>query len=262
MTEAGAPRHIVITGASSGIGSALALAYAAPGTVLGLTGRDPIRLEASADACRARGAAVQTGCVDVRDAEAVKAWLDAFDRAHPIDLLIANAGVASTLANARDWEDLARTMRVVDTNFYGAMHTVLPVIDRMRARGRGQIAMVASLMALRGMAISPAYCASKAAIKSWADSVRPLLKRDGIALSVVLPGFVKTAMSDEFPAEKALMWSAGKAAEHIRAKLEERRVEIAFPFLLNFGTRLLPLLPIPVADFILDKLSYLPAGEG
>ncbi|WP_371142018.1 SDR family NAD(P)-dependent oxidoreductase [Burkholderia cepacia] len=254
-------RHIVITGASSGIGRALALAYAEPGVVLGLVGRDAGRLAASAAACRAQGAEVETGQVDVCDATALQAWLEAFDRAHPIDLLVANAGLASTIAHANDWEDRERTLRVVDTNFHGALHAALPVIECMRVRGRGRIAMVASIAALRGMAISPAYCASKAAIKAWADSVRPLLKRDGIAVTVILPGFVKTAMSDVFPGAKPFLWSAERAAVYIRRGLEAGRAEIAFPALLAFGMRLLLLLPVALADAILDRLSYLPQED-
>ncbi|MDN7900211.1 SDR family NAD(P)-dependent oxidoreductase [Burkholderia cepacia] len=202
-----------------------------------------------------------SGQFDVRDAGSVKAWLDGFDEAHPIDLLIANAGVASTLATANDWEGLERTARVVDTNFYGALHAVLPVVERMRERERGHVAMVASLAALRGMAISPAYCASKSAIKAYADSVRPLLKRHGIRMSVVLPGFVETSMSDVFPGDKPFLWTANKAASYIRRKLEAGRTEVAFPGLLAFGMRLLPLLPPSLADGILDKLSYFPREE-
>ncbi|NKJ45337.1 SDR family oxidoreductase [Burkholderia sp. SG-MS1] len=253
-----APRHIVITGASAGLGRALAQAYAAPDTGLGLIGRDAERLEAAAQACRAKGAKVQTGLIDVRDAQAMQAWLHQFDDAHPIDLLIANAGAASTLASANDWEELERTAAIVDTNFYGAMHAVLPVISRMRARRQGQIALVSSLAALRGMAISPAYCASKSAIKAYGDSVRPILAREGIRMSIVLPGFVKTAMSDVFPGGKPFLWSADKAAQHIKRKLNSGRAEIAFPGLLAFGMRLLPLLPAVMADAILGGLSYLP----
>ncbi|KVH30849.1 SDR family NAD(P)-dependent oxidoreductase [Burkholderia cepacia] len=255
------PRNVVITGASAGIGRALAIAYASPGVVLGLIGRDVARLESCAVDCRARGAMVVLKSIDVRDAEAMQVWLDCFDDEHPIDLLIANAGVASTLANSGDWEGRERTVRIVDTNFYGVIHAVLPVIDRMKARRRGHIAMVASLAALRGMAISPAYCASKSAIKAYADSVRPLLRRDGIRIAVVLPGFVKTAMSDVFPGDKLFMWSADQAASYIRRKLGAGRAEIAFPGLLAFGMRLLPLLPITLADAILGRLSYLPSEE-
>ncbi|MBN3724967.1 SDR family NAD(P)-dependent oxidoreductase [Burkholderia sp. Ac-20379] len=254
-------RHVAITGASAGLGRALALAYAAPGCVLAIAGRNAAELDATAAACRERGATVETGLVDVRDAAAAAAWLTAFDDRHPIDLLIANAGVASTIAHANDWEDLARTARVIDTNLYGALHTVLPVIDRMRARRRGRIAMVSSIAALRGMAISPAYCASKAAVKAYADSVRPLLKRDGVRVTVILPGFVKTAMSDVFPGEKPFLWSAERAAAYIRRRLDAGRSEIAFPALLTLGMRLLPLLPAALADAILDRLSYLPAED-
>ncbi|SDH63205.1 SDR family NAD(P)-dependent oxidoreductase [Paraburkholderia phenazinium] len=257
----GLPRHIVITGASAGLGQALALAYAAPGVVLGLVGRDAARLKACASACQARGAQVETVLTDVRDAATMQAALERFDDTFPIDLLIANAGVASTLASAKDWEELERTAAIVDTNFYGAMHAVLPVVARMRPRRHGQIALVSSIAALRGMAISPAYCASKAALKAYGDSVRPLLARDGVRLSIVLPGFVKTAMSDVFPGDKPFLWSADKAARHIQRKLAACRSEIAFPNLLAFGMLLLTLLPATLADAILGKLSYLPREE-
>jgi short-subunit dehydrogenase len=111
------------------------------------------------------------------------------------------------------------------------------------------------------MAISPAYCASKSAIKAYGESVRPLLAADGVRLSLVFPGFVKTAMSDVFPGDKPFLWSAEKAARYIRAKLESGRAEIAFPALLALGMRLLPLLPPLLGDRILDRLSYLPRAE-
>ncbi|RQT20158.1 SDR family oxidoreductase [Burkholderia contaminans] len=254
-------RHVVVTGASAGIGRALALAYAQPDMVLGIVGRNEAQLESTAAACRERGAKVIAGIVDVRESDSIRVWQHRFDDQYPIDLLIANAGVASTLSSASDWEDLDRITTVVDTNFYGAMHTVLPVIDRMRTRKHGRIATVSSLAALRGMAISPAYCASKSAIKAYADSVRPLLKRDGVGISVILPGFVKTSMSDVFPGDKPFMWTADQAAAYIRRKLDAGRAEIAFPGQLAFGMRLLTLLPVTLADAILDKLSYLPGKE-
>ncbi|AQQ30682.1 SDR family NAD(P)-dependent oxidoreductase [Burkholderia cenocepacia] len=255
------PRHVVVTGASAGIGRSLATVYAAPGVVLGLVGRDVRRLDACADACRALGARVVTAQVDVRDAEAMRVWLWQFDDTYPIDLLIANAGVASTLDSDSDWEELDRVAAVVDTNFYGAMHAVLPVTARMRERRSGQIALVSSIAAIRGMAISPAYCASKAALKAYGDSVRPLLAQRGVHLAIVLPGFVKTAMSDVFPGDKPFMWSADRAAGHIRRKLAARRAVIAFPGMLALGMSLLTLLPARLGDAILGRLSYLPGRE-
>ncbi|MGF6572931.1 short-subunit dehydrogenase [Paraburkholderia sp. GAS333] len=252
------PRVVVVTGSSAGLGRSLALSYSAPGVTLGLIGRNRERLEAVAGECRARGAQVETGCVDVRDAAAMQAWLFEFDTRHPLDLLIANAGVASTIQSLDDWEGVERTAEVVDINLYGALHTVLPAVERMRARRRGQIAVISSLAGLRGMAISPAYCASKAALLAYCDSVRPLLARDGIGISMVMPGFVRTAMSDVFPGNKPFIWSADKAAIYIRKRLARRSVEIAFPFSLAFGTKLLRLLPPAIADFILGRLFYIP----
>lgn len=255
------PRHIVVTGASAGLGRALALAYAREGVVLALSGRDAQRLESCAAQCRAFGAHVITATIDVRDAARMQNWLEAIDETYAIDLLVANAGAASTLAHADDWESRERTAAIVDTNFYGAMHSVLPIVERMRTRRRGQIALISSIAALRGMAISPAYCASKAALKAWGDSVRPVLARDGISIAVVLPGFVKTAMSDVFPGDKPFLWSAEKAAAYIQRKLAAGRAEIAFPGLLALGMRLLALLPATLADAILGRLSYLPREE-
>lgn len=256
--SASGSQSVVITGGSAGLGRALALSYSAPGVILGLTGRSRERLEAVADECRARGAEVEIGCVDVRDAAAMQGWLFDFDIRHPLDLLIANAGVASTIRSIDDWEGVERSAEVIDVNLYGALHAVMPAVERMRARRRGQIAVVSSLAGLRGMAISPAYCASKAALLAYCDSVRPLLARDGIAISMVMPGFVSTAMSDVFPGNKPFIWSAEKAATYIRKRIARRRVEIAFPFSLAFGTKLLRLLPSTLADFILSRLFYIP----
>ncbi|WP_091996952.1 SDR family NAD(P)-dependent oxidoreductase [Paraburkholderia lycopersici] len=252
------PRVIVITGGSAGLGRALALSYCAPGMTLGLIGRNAERLEAVAAECRARGAEVVIGVTDVRDAAALEAWIFDFDARHAIDLLIANAGVASTLRSSDDWEGANRTAEVVDTNLYGALHAVLPAIERMRTRRRGQIAIVSSLAGLRGMAISPAYCVSKAALVAYCDSVRPVLARDQIGISVVMPGFVRTAMSDVFPGSKPFMWSAEKAALFIKTRLARRRAEIAFPFSLTLGLKLLRLLPAIVADAILGFLFQIP----
>jgi short-subunit dehydrogenase len=245
--------HIVISGASAGIGQALALAYASPGRVMGLVGRDVQRLKSSADACRARGAQVVEGCVDVRDRRNLKSWLDEFDTNYPIDLAIANAGISTTVRNLDGWEGIDKITENIDTNLYGSLNLALPVIERMRSRKKGQVALVASLAAMRGMAISPAYCASKSALKAWGEGVRPLLKHQGVDLSVILPGFVKTAMSDSYPGKKQYVWTAERAATYIRSKLAQRHPEIAFPPQLYFGMRFLALLPTRAVDSIVNK---------
>ena len=148
------PRSILITGASSGIGAALARAYAGPGRSLFLGGRDGARLEAVAADCRARGATVEARVGDVCDRAAMAAWLAEADATAPLDLVVANAGTSAGSGGLGESEEQAR--RIMAINVEGAMNTVLPIIPTMATRGRGQIALVASLAGFRGFPGAPA----------------------------------------------------------------------------------------------------------
>src|SRR5690242_8878303 len=158
------PRSILITGASRGIGAALARAYAGEGIVLALTGRNAERLAAVAEGCRAAGAEVQSTALDIADEAGVRNWIESVDRRHPLDLVIANAGMTGGLSGEGIVESLADVQRIMRVNFGGVCNTVDPVIPAMQQRGRGQLALMSSLAALRGLPYSPAYCASKAAV--------------------------------------------------------------------------------------------------
>lgn len=252
------PRVIVLTGASRGIGAALAFIYAAPGACLALQGRNAQRLSVVAEKCRARGAEVFECLLDVRDAASLRTWLEDFDAAHPVDLLVANAGVASVLVSLDQWEAAHTTAQVMDINWTGTLNTVEPIAQRMRLRGKGHIAVVSSLSAFRGMAISPAYCASKAALKAWGQAVRPLLANQGVALTMIFPGFVRSDMSDAFPGRKPFLLDAPHAAGIIQRALNARRASLVFPILLGLGTQLLNLLPDPWADQVLTWLALSP----
>ena len=142
-------RVVVITGASSGLGAALALLYAGPGVAMGLVGRDPERLAASAAACRAAGATVESAMIDVADGSALAGWLETFDQTYPVELLIANAGTSAGPAPDTPGEPLAVTERQLGTNLLGAVHTIAPLVPRLCARGRGRIVAIASLAARR-----------------------------------------------------------------------------------------------------------------
>ena len=245
------PRSILITGASNGIGAALAESYAAPGNHLALSGRDAVRLSAVAERCRVCGATVTETIVDVTDPAAVAAWVEAADRAVPLDLAIANAGVQGgpfRAGRGETREEAERTMRV---NFDGVCNTVYPVLAAMRPRGRGQIALIASLAGLRGLPYSPAYCASKAGLKAYGEALRSWLRPEGIAIVVVLPGFVETRMSNAVIGPKPLMMSTQRAAGIIQRGLARGRRQIAFPFLLYLGMQLLRVLPAALADRLL-----------
>lgn len=243
-------RSLLITGASAGLGAALARAYAGPDVHLALIGRDGDRLTAVAEACRALGTTVSQACIDVTDTHSLREWITAHDRLHPLDLVIANAGVANTLAGTDDTESWADIRRVFDTNVYGALATLQPAIAGMRARGSGQLAIVSSLGAYAGMPISPAYNASKAALKVYGEGLRGCLAPHGIGVSVILPGFVKSAMSDTYPGPRPFLVPTAKAADIIKQGLSHNRASIAFPVPLHAVMWFLSLLPTPASLFL------------
>lgn len=248
--------NIVITGASAGIGFALAQRYAKPCTTLGLIGRNHAKLAQIEGICRQQGADVVTAAIDVTDSGALKDWLLKFDYQFPVDLLIANAGVTSIMpgnGEAETWESICN---VLDVNVYGVFNSVYPLIEPMRQRQQGQIAIVSSLAAFRGMPISPAYCATKAAVKSYGEALRGGLKHEGIQVSVICPGFVKSDLSDQFPGPRLLMMSAEKAARIIQQGLSKNKALISFPFPLDLGMKFLAMMPACFANWIFNALNY------
>jgi len=249
------PRAILITGASGGIGSALARVYARSGVRLALTGRDAERLEASAEACRAAGAEVRSKVLDIVDETALASWVEAIDREWPLDLVIANAGITGGLARDGQGESLADVQRMMSINFGGVCNTLHPVIPAMRHRRRGQLALMSSLAALRGLPYSPAYCASKAALRTYGEALRAWLRPDAIEVSVVLPGFVDTRLAGHVAGPKPFQMTAERAARIIQRRLRRGHAHIAFPFLLHAGMRIIATLPSSLVYPILGAVK-------
>jgi short-subunit dehydrogenase len=244
---------ILITGASSGVGAALAEAYAIPGVRLTIGGRHVGRLAEVAARCRGRGAEVTEAHVDIAEPEAVAAWVESADRAAPLDLVIANAGIQGGSWRGSAGETLPEIRRVMEVNFIGVCNTIYPVLAVMRPRRRGQIALISSIAGLRGIPFSPAYCASKAALKVYGESLRSWLAPEGISISVVLPGFVDTPLSQAVSGPKPFMISPERAARIIRRGLMKKRAQIAFPYPLYLGAQLLRALPSTLADTLLRR---------
>ena len=245
-------RHIVITGASSGIGEALALDYAAPTIALGLSGRDAERLAKVAEACRAKGATVRAETVDVTDRAAMAAWLTAFDYAHPVDLVIANAGI-SVSQNDPSLEAFDKVRRTLAINIEGVLNTVEPLVDRMVARRAGQIGLVSSLAGFFGRPTSASYNASKAALRVWGESIRFPLAKDNVGVSVVCPGYVMSCMSAGLAGPKPFLMSAARASRIIRQGLVRNRPRIAFPLGLVAGVWFTTLLPARLSERMLRE---------
>jgi NAD(P)-dependent dehydrogenase (short-subunit alcohol dehydrogenase family) len=238
-----APRHVLVTGASSGLGRALAHAYAAPGRRLTLLGRDAARLAEVAEAVEARGAAAASVVVDVRARDAMTAAITRADDARPLDLVIANAGIAAG-ADPRD---------VLEVNTLGVWHTVAPAAARMAARGHGQLALVSSLAGRRGLPGAGPYCASKAAVRVLAESLRVDLAPRGVRVSAIVPGFVDTPLTRRNRFAMPWLTTPEAAAERIRRGLERDRAEIVFPRRLALAVRGLTLLPNGIAEVLLRR---------
>lgn len=249
------PQRILITGASSGIGRALALAYAEPAARLALIGRDEARLGATAAEAAARGAEVTPVRLDVRDRDAMKDWIETADRAAPFDLVIANAGITTGLAPEAHAEDPAAVRALLATNLFGVLNTVEPLIAPMCGRGRGQIAFIGSMAGLRGLPYSPAYCMSKAAVHAYAESLRGRLEPRGLSISLAVVGFVKTPLNDSITAAKPFEISDSRAAALIKAGLARGKATIAFPWPLYLAARFGQFLPARVFDRIIGQIE-------
>jgi NADP-dependent 3-hydroxy acid dehydrogenase YdfG len=247
-----APRHILITGASSGIGAALAQAYAGPGRHLSLTGRQASRLAAVAKSCRDRGATVTELLFDVTDRQVTETQLLALDHERPVDLVIANAGISGGTHGGSESADQVRA--IFAANVDGVFNTVLPLLPRMEARRHGQIALMASLAGHRGFPGAPAYCGSKAAVKVWGEGLRGQMAASGVEVTVIMPGYVKSAMTDANDFPMPLLMPVDRAARLIRDRLAGNPPRISFPWPTALVAWLIGMLSPRLTDRVLMKL--------
>ena len=245
------PRSILITGASSGIGEALATAYAGPGVTLFLGGRDHDRLAAVAETCREQGAEVDTGMIDVRDAAAMRQWVLKADEQRALDLVIANAGISMGFDDARPIDDVVS--QIFDINVAGVFNTVHPALERMRPRRRGRLAIMSSLAGFRGLPGAAAYCASKAALRSYGEGLRGYLRGEGVGVSVICPGFVQSRMTAVNPYPMPLLMDAPRAARIIQRGLARNQGRIAFPAPMYAMAWLLTSLPAAWTDALVRR---------
>ena len=249
-------RAILVTGASSGLGAGLARSYAAPGVALWLVGRNEARLDAVAAECRAAGAEVRTGLFDVGEAEPFGSWLLAADDATPLDLILACAGVSAGPQPGGAPEGRALATLQVVSNLLGTVNTIEPLLPRLMARRRGQLAVVSSVAGLRGLPYSPAYSASKAGIRAYGEALRAFLAPSGIAVSVVVPGFFDTPMTDRFKGDKPFLKTLPQMVARIRRGLDRKQPRIVFPSILALGLVAADLIPAWAGDRILRGVRF------
>lgn len=240
---------ILITGASSGLGEALALAYAAPGVHLHLGARRSELLGAVADACRAKGADVTATPIDVTSVHGMSEWIINAHRTRSLDLVVANAGISGGTHDGPESDAQVRAIFAVNVD--GVLNTVLPAIPLLAAQGRGQIAIMASLAGHRGFPGAPAYCGSKAAVKVWGEGLRGELAAQGIGVSVIMPGFVVTPMTAVNDFAMPFLMPVERAAAIICSGLAGNSARIAFPWPTSFIAWLLGTVPPALTDWLL-----------
>ena len=240
-------RRVIITGASSGIGAALARAYAARQTTLGLIAR---RAGALKELAAEFSTPHEIYALDVRDSAAMRAAAHAFITLHGSpDIVIANAGVSTgTLTELP--EDLAAFKDVLDFNVLGMVYTFQPFIDAMRAAGRGTLVGIASVAGYRGLPGAAAYSASKAAAISYLESLRVELRASGIKVITICPGYIATPMTAKNPYPMPFMLSADQAARTTIDIIDSGKTFAVIPWQMAIVARVLRVLP----NWLYDRL--------
>lgn len=248
------PRRVFITGASSGLGAALARHYGAQGAQLGLAGRRLEGLQATA-----AGLDAKLYLADVRDAAAMHAAAEAFVREIGApDIVIAAAGISvGTLTEAG--EDTTVFRAVMDANVLGLVHTFHPFIAPMQAGG-GVLCAISSVAGVRGLPGGGAYSASKAAATVYLESLRLELKARGIAVVTVAPGYIDTPMTRVNPYAMPFRMTADTAAAKVARCIARRDAYAVIPWQMAWVARLLKWLPIPVYDALFEKAPRKPRG--
>jgi NADP-dependent 3-hydroxy acid dehydrogenase YdfG len=244
------PRTLLITGASSGIGRALAVEYGRGGAALALCSRRQVELEEAAAEVRSAGGTALVLPLDVTDAGAVEEAIGRADRElGSLDMVIANAGIGgSKLATRLAWDDVGT---MLDVNVRGALATLVAAIPVFVAQQRGHLVGISSLAGVRALPASAAYCASKAAVTAFLESLRIDLAPAGIRVTDVQPGFVATPLNEGAKHPMPFRWPVDKAASYIARRLEGAPATVAFPWPLVMATRFARVLPSWMYDRVM-----------
>jgi len=252
-TDQSPGRVVLLTGASSGIGAQLAITLAERWRArIGLLARRTEQLEDVAHRVREVGGEAEVLPCDVVDDEAVRRCVETVeDRFGPVDLAIANAGVGDPLP-LHKMGDSARIQRVFRVNLEGPANLFAAVLPQMIERGDGHIAAVSSIAGFRGLPGSAPYCASKAGLSCYLESLRLDLKHRGVAVTTIHPGFVATPMTDKNRFPMPFMMSSERAALILERGLRKRKREINFPWQMVGTMRLLRAMPNWMFDLALS----------
>ncbi|MBO7298594.1 MAG: SDR family NAD(P)-dependent oxidoreductase [Kiritimatiellae bacterium] len=252
-------KTVLITGGSSGIGEAFAYKLASTGVEqLFICGTNLERLEMVRERCITLGAkAVSVKQLDVTNREATAEWISSCNAESPLDLVYANAGVATGAEFVS-----SNVYRTFDINVGGVINAVLPAIECFLAREkvdsatgfRGQIAITASMAGYHGLPQCPSYSASKSCVKAWGAGLRGMLAKKDIGVSVICPGFVRSRITDVNTCPMPFFMEADKAADKIYRGIKRNKGIIAFPWQMRFVCWFMGTLPEWLSGWIYSKL--------
>ncbi len=245
----------LVTGASSGIGRGLAVRLARDGYAVGLLARRAGRLREVAAEVEERGGTASVHRCDVSEREQVLHAVESCSaELGPVDLLVANAGIGSHMpVEGLNGDETELVMRI---NFLGAVHAVEALLPTMLSRGSGHLVAVASLAGYCGLPRRPAYCASKSAMMSFFESLRLDLRHRGIAVTIVSPGFVRTAMTGGEGSVRPFMVELDPAVDRIARAIGARRRSLAFPWPIALPATLARSLPPALFDFVARRIRH------
>ena len=252
---AGERRVALVTGASSGIGRGLAIRLARDGYAVGLLARRARHLREVAAEIEECGGSASVHRCDVAEREKVlDAVQDCEAELGPVDLLVANAGMGSHMpVDELNGDEIELVMRV---NFLGAVHTVDALLPAMLSRRSGHLVAVASLAGYCGLPRRSAYCASKAAMIGFFESLRLDLRPRGIAVTIVSPGFIRTEMTGGEGSLRPFMVELEPAVDRIAGAIRGRRRSLAFPWQMALPASLARSLPPALFDFVARQIRH------
>ncbi len=255
MQQSWRDKVVLITGASSGIGRGLAVEFGKRGGTVGLVARRAEALREIVNEIESGGGKAFALPGDVQDANSIKASAEKLrNEGGPIDLLIANAGLITTTDAADLNPD--EVAKVIKVNVLGAVNSVAAVVPGMISCGQGHLVVISSLAAYRGLPKSAAYCASKAAVSAFFESLRLDLQPRGIDVTIIHPGFIKTPSTAGRRAQMPFLMELDDAVQKIVEIIERRKKSAAFPWQLASIVRAGLIMPNSMYDWISRRNSF------
>ena len=242
-------KNIWITGASSGIGKALAIKFANEGWQVAASARRESLLKELSN----QYTNIQSFPLDVTDSDKCKSvFKDIVDKFENIEICVFGTGIHDPQSEKKF--NLEKIKKIMEVNFFGTMNSINSVYDYFGQRKVGQISIISSVAGYRGLPAAGAYCASKSALTSFAESLHFEMKRKNVRVSLISPGFIKTPMTDQNDFPMPMIKSPEFAADQIyNGLIKKSGFEIHFPKVFTFFMKFLRILPSSIYFRFLEK---------